>query len=148
MTSKLVQRKKDLFLDRFREFASISRAAKAAKVERNEHYRWLKSDPKYAAAFDEAQDVAAQALEDEAIRRGKDGVDEPVYQGGQKVGTIRRYSDTLLIFLLKGMRPAKYRDKFIEVPAKAGDGKTPGDIVWVAGSDESSTAKPDQARVN
>ena len=51
-------------------------------------------------------------LEDEAIRRAKDGVREkPVYQGGKLVGHVQEYSDTLLIFLLKGARPEKYRDR-------------------------------------
>ena len=44
-------------------------------------------------------------LEDEARRRAVDGVDEPVFQQGKQVGTIRKHSDTLLIFLLKGIRP-------------------------------------------
>jgi hypothetical protein len=33
---------------------------------------------------------------------------------------IREYSDTLLIFLLKGLRPAKYRERY-DVVVEAGD---------------------------
>jgi len=36
---------------------------------------------------------------------------KPVYHGGKRVGFIREYSDVLLIFLLKGLRPAKYRER-------------------------------------
>lgn len=50
-------------------------------------------------------------MEAEAWRRGKTGVLKPVYQGGKKVGSVREYSDTLLIFMLKGTRPEKYRDR-------------------------------------
>ncbi len=64
-------------------------------------------DEKFARAWDRALDSATDRLEQEAVRRAVDGVDEPVYQGGKKVGSITRYSDTLLIFLLKANR-----DKF------------------------------------
>jgi hypothetical protein len=36
------------------------------------------------------------------------------------VGVIREYSDTLLIFLLKGLRPAKYRERY-DVAVEAGE---------------------------
>ena len=58
-----------------------------------------------------ALDMGADTLEDEAVRRAKDGVEKPVYQGGKLVGHVQEYSDTLLIFLLKGARPEKYRDR-------------------------------------
>jgi hypothetical protein len=54
---------------------------------------------------------AADLLEDEAFRRAHQGIDKPVFQGKELVGVIREYSDTLLIFLLKGCRPDKYRDR-------------------------------------
>ena len=37
-------------------------------------------------------------------------MNEPVFYHGQVCGTVRKYSDTLLIFLLKGARPDKFRD--------------------------------------
>lgn len=49
-------------------------------------------------------------LEQEAYRRAVEGVEEPVYQGGELVGTVRRYSDKLLEFLLRGRRPQVYRE--------------------------------------
>jgi hypothetical protein len=39
---------------------------------------------------------------------------------GRQVGSIREYSDMLLIFLLKGLRPAKYRERY-DVAVEAGD---------------------------
>lgn len=50
-----------------------------------------------------------QCLEDEAVRRGYEGVERPVTIAGKRE-IIREYSDTLLIFLLKAARPQKYRD--------------------------------------
>lgn len=90
---------------------NVSQAAKAAKIDRRTHQRWRQEDPEYDAATEEAMEEAADLLEAEAQRRAVTGVLEPVYQGGKKVGTIRRTSDTLLIFLLKGARPAKFAER-------------------------------------
>ena len=35
-----------------------------------------------------------------------------MYYKGEVVGTIRKYSDTLLIFLLKGALPEVYRERY------------------------------------
>jgi hypothetical protein len=75
-------------------------------------YEHRRRDPAFAAAWDAAMDVAMDTvLEPEAIRRAVDGVEKPVYHEGEQVGTVRQYSDTLLIFLLKGWRPERYRER-------------------------------------
>jgi hypothetical protein len=71
------------------------------------------------AAYQAAQDQAAQTLEDEAVRRAYEGVERPVTVAGKRE-LVREYSDTLLIFLLKGLRPAKYRERY-DVAVEAGD---------------------------
>ena len=63
--------------------------------------------------FEEASEDAADSLEAEARRRAVEGVEEPVgWYKGQAGGVVRKYSDTLLIFLLKGRRPELYRERF------------------------------------
>lgn len=82
-------------------------------------------DPEYAAAFAEAEKQAINHLETELYDRLYNGTEEPViYQGElcyqkdakgkltNKPLTIRRKSDTLLIFALKGKKPEVYRDNF------------------------------------
>lgn len=54
--------------------------------------------------------AAVLGLEDEAHRRAFEGVDKPVFYQGDECGTIREYSDTLAIFLLKAHNPEKYRE--------------------------------------
>jgi hypothetical protein len=102
--------KKAAFLEAYAATCSITRAAGAAEINRTTHYVWLDSDSEYKAEFEAAREKAIEALEDEAVRRAREGVERPVYQGGKKVGVVQEYSDTLLIFLLKGARPQKYRD--------------------------------------
>ena len=54
---------------------------------------------------------AAQRLEAEAKRRAVEGVEEPVFYQGKQCGVIKRYSDALLMFLLKGAMPDKYKER-------------------------------------
>ena len=98
------------FLAAFAQLGTITHAAEAAQINRREHYRWL-PDPSYAEAFAEAQQKAVESLEREARRRAVEGIEETVWHNGKPCGAVRRYSDTLLIFLLKGANPEKYRER-------------------------------------
>ena len=90
----------------------LARACKLAEVGRSSHYRWLKEDTAYRAAMERARIMAGDILEAEAHRRAVEGVEEPVgWYKGQAGGTVRRYSDNLLIFLLKGVLPERYKDR-------------------------------------
>ncbi len=87
-------------------------ACEVAKVGRSSHYRWLEKDPEYREAFELAKEGAADILEAEAYRRAVEGVEKPVgWYKGKPGGTVRLYSDVLLMFLLKALRPEKYRER-------------------------------------
>jgi hypothetical protein len=103
--------KQQSFLAAFAETASYTKAAEAAKIGHETHYRLLKDDAEYAVAFEEFKRKAVQVLEDEVIRRALEGVLVPVFHKGEPTGVIRRYSDSLLMFLLKGFMPEKYRER-------------------------------------
>jgi hypothetical protein len=122
-------KKQRAFLSAFAKTGNITLSCIAAKIARQTHYNWIEKDPRYPEKFSRAEDESADYLEAEARRRAMNGIDEPViFQGelmGQKVEyndtpeknhfiplTVKKYSDTLLIFLMKGARPQKYRDNF------------------------------------
>lgn len=90
-----------------------TRAAQACGVSAMVPWMWRKQDDDghFAKAYEKAMKIAAELHEDEMYRRASEGVIEPVFQGGKLVGSIRKYSDTLLIFALKGAMPDKYGDK-------------------------------------
>jgi hypothetical protein len=98
------------FLAALAKTGNVSRACRAARVSRQSAYA-SRGDPAFAAAWDDALEEAADLLEAEAWRRAKDGVLRPVFQAGKKVGTVREFSDGLLTFLLKGLRPHKFRER-------------------------------------
>lgn len=79
-------------------------------ISRQTAYDWRAADPKFAEAWEVAVELGTDSLEDEAIRRARVGTDKPVYQGGELVGHVREFSDTLMIFMLKARRPGKYRE--------------------------------------
>ena len=65
-------------------------------------------NPEFKAQMDDAKEEACETLESEAMRRAMKGINEPVFHQGKQCGTITRYSDTLLIFLMKAAMPKKY----------------------------------------
>jgi hypothetical protein len=97
---------------------NLTLSAQAVGISRQSHYLWLESDPEYATAFAEADAKACDLLEAEARRRAIEGLPKYKFHEGKPVlhpetgepYYERDYSDTLLIFLLKGLRPDKYRD--------------------------------------
>lgn len=90
---------------------NVSKACEAAGISRRTVYNWREEDLVFAAAWDEAVEFGTDELEEEARRRAFAGVDEPVFYQGEECGAVRKYSDTLLIFLLKGRKPDKYRER-------------------------------------
>jgi hypothetical protein len=107
-------RARQKFLKRLAETCNVSEASRVAGIARSTAHDWRGANGEFAKAWDEAIEQARDALEAEARRRAVEGWNEPVYQQGKKVGTIRRYSDRMLEVLLKGHRP-QFRDKGVEV---------------------------------
>ena len=99
------------FLGALAECGNVSAASKAVKLSRAALYEHRQLDADFAKAWDEAVQIGAYGLEDEARRRAYEGTARPVYHGGVEVGAVREYSDTLMIFLLKGAMPDKYKDR-------------------------------------
>ena len=121
------------FLAALAETGVVGEAAKAARIGRSTVFELKKLDPAFAEGWDAAMEQAADLMEEEARRRAIDGVLEPVYGSGGtgvgtvKVGSIRKFSDVLLIFKLKGARPDKYRERREVVGAGGG----PLQVEWV-----------------
>jgi hypothetical protein len=104
--------KKRRFLECFAQTGSVNRASQHAGVSRRTHLNWRKTDRRFAAACEDALTMFIEEIEWEVHRRGVEGVLEPVYYAGKPVGAIRKYSDNLLMFLLKALKPEKYRDNY------------------------------------
>ncbi len=116
---KFTDRARTQFLEVLARTCNVTHAARSAGISRSRVYDIRMEDAEFAAAWDAAEEIAVDSLEGEARRRALEGIDEPiVYQGeiqrdgdGKPV-TIKKYSDTLAMFLLRSHRPEKYRERY------------------------------------
>ena len=88
----------------------VSHAADEIGVTRQALYTHRDKDKQFREGWDKAVDSGIDVLEDEAKRRALHGVEEPVYQRGEQVGVIQRYSDMLMALMLRAHRH-KYRER-------------------------------------
>ena len=102
---------KPVFLRVLDEQRSVTLAAEAAGVHLSTVYEARRTDAAFGEAWAGVETKLTESLEREAVRRAYDGWDEPVFQKGEQVGVVRKYSDPLLMFLLRGRRPDVYRDR-------------------------------------
>lgn len=119
---RFTAKKQDIFLDALRQGYSVTHAATLIGLRRETLYRARHRDAAFAAAWDDASESGADRLEDEALRRAVEGhrTEKTVTSAGRVLrdehGNVLKdvtidYSDTLLIFLLKGRRPDKYAER-------------------------------------
>ena len=99
-----------VFLGTLMRGTSIAKACKVAGVHETRAFKRRKDDEEFRKAWKDAADIGTDLLEAEAQRRAHHGVLKPVFYKGIKVGYERKYSDLLLIFMLKARKPEVYRD--------------------------------------
>jgi len=126
------------FLAAYRATCNITRSAQLAGISPRRHYAWLERYPKYKAAFERANVVAASALEDRVKEGAFDGwIEQQSYQGkpmvdeeGKPVG-IRRFDLGARQMLLRGAMPEKYGNKVQVSGADGGPIQSKLEVVFV-----------------
>ena len=123
--TKFTPKKEETFLLALTENGNVSKASEIVGISRRRMYDLKKENSDFAAAWDSAVEVYIDLLEAEADRRAREGVEKPVgFHKGEHQGTfVKEFSDTLLIFRLKALRPEKYRERV--------DAKVTGDVTVV-----------------
>lgn len=132
VATKFTLKKRKKFLLALEDTGNVTEAATQVGITRQTVYGARRRDPAFAKLMEESAGVAADRLEREAFRRACEGWDEPVHYQGLPTSIVRKYSDTLLIFLLKGARPEKYRERY--------DVKSKGEVVIHKAEDLSDDA--------
>lgn len=113
--TKFTLQKKGKFLAELRRHGNATRASKAIGLSRVAVYIHRRADATFAEAWDNARaEYAEEVLEVEADRRAIEGVHHRTYfdKDGKPIGEERRYSDTLLIFRLKALKPQEYKERY------------------------------------
>lgn len=121
MTADVREKKMRLWLAAFAKTGVFGDACAAAGIAKSSVEYWRKAYPQFEAAFSEAKVMAAAVLEREAFARAVTGWQEPVYQGGEMVGTILKKSDRILEIMLRA-RVDGYNPK-LEMKTEATDSK-------------------------
>src|SRR5688500_16062558 len=101
--NKKLEPKQQAILNRKKKFlevlskngGNVSNALIISKLGRKIAYRLFAEDAAFADAWIEALDASNDELLTEARRRGKEGIEEPVFHNGKEVAKVRKYSDTL-----------------------------------------------------
>jgi hypothetical protein len=112
---KRVERKRR-FLQRFLVVGSICRAGEGVGVTVRTVGRWLKTDEAFAEGFEVVREAYAERLEEEADRRGAWGMMYFRFYRDKAIDDPRtgkpliesKYSDKLLMFRLRGLKPGMY----------------------------------------
>ena len=113
MTPLQAQAKYDCFLSTYASKPIITDALAKAGLTLPQVLERKRLDPAFARQFADAEECAQYVAEAEAYRRATVGWEEPVFnKEGVLVGSITRYSDSLLQFILKG-NVRKYRGEDI-----------------------------------
>lgn len=110
-TIKLAQKKRKTFLKVLAQTGRVAEAARACGyTDTSTIQAYRRQDEDFAEKWDLALESAADVLEDEIWRRAHDGVLEPMLYKGTIVAYKPNYSDSLAMFILRGLRPERYRD--------------------------------------
>ncbi len=135
---------KPAFIEALRATGNVTLAAKYAGRSRNQAYYVRRRSEHFATQWDEALEEGTDLLKAEAWRRAVNGIDKPVYYKGEVVGSITKYSDRLLMFLLKAHDP-KFRDgSKVEQPG-ATDASVDKDREWLIERLDRMAALDDEA---
>lgn len=112
----------DEFLNGLAQGSSVQAAA-GSDAFRRRLYRLRKGDAEFARRWKEAYDEGTDALVHEARRRAVEGVEDFKVIGSgefQREIKFRRYSDTLLMFLIKQRDPTFRENARLEVTGTGG----------------------------
>lgn len=103
--------KKEIFLtELIANGGHVQQACKKARISRTTAGDWRDADPDFAIQWEAIQEMNVERLEAEVDRRAL-GYETITRDGtGQVVKAVTTYSDNLLMFRLKALRPDKYRD--------------------------------------
>jgi len=150
---KLTRARQERFLEALADTGSVTTAVAVAGTNRTRVYELRKLNPEFATAWAEAEEIAADRLEDEVRRRALEGVPEPFVSAGKLVRgddgkpiTVRRYSDSLRLALLKTRR-APRRERLVRfvLPALQSAADAPNAMAAIAAAVGTGEITPTEA---
>lgn len=108
------------FIAELADCGSVRAACRRMGVGEHHLYK-LRRHPEgesFRAAWEAALDIGIQRIEDVAMDRALNGVEQPVYHKGDIIGTRRVYNDRLLMFMLRNRAPERFTEGQLKHGAK------------------------------
>lgn len=99
------------FLEWLRKGYSVTKACDQIGITTRQAYVHRNAYDEFAEQWDDALDSGSDLLEDVAVDRAVNGTERPIFANGVRVGSTKEHNDNLLMFLLKGRKPEKYRER-------------------------------------
>lgn len=98
----------DLFLEGVCRTNNVTQVCAEMNVSRMMIYAMKAQDPVFRQRLSDAQTIGIDSWEDAAARRAFDGVDRKVFHQGVQIDTVKDYSDSIAIAMLRGAKPERY----------------------------------------
>lgn len=109
---KVSRIKQNRFLRHYAKGGTLTESFQVSGLARSSYLRLRDDDEDFQQRLELAENTSTDLLIKEARRRAVEGVTEPTgWYKGVAGGVVQRYSDNLLMFLVKERRP-EFRDKF------------------------------------
>lgn len=99
---------REQFLSRLAETANVAESARSVGMSRSSAYAERRRNGDFARAWQHALEIALDELEMTVLERALCGVEKQVFYAGEACGTVRHYSDSLAMFILRARRPHIY----------------------------------------
>ncbi|MGE4506210.1 MAG: hypothetical protein AB7D51_12750 [Desulfovibrionaceae bacterium] len=130
--ARFTRERQERFLEALRLTGNVTEAAREVGISRSRAYQVRAADEAFALRWRDACLSLGDRIEAEAVRRALEGVEEPYFYQGEERGTVRRYNDALLMFLLKMRRPDIFEQPDADGPAGTPepDSAGPGRVVF------------------
>ena len=101
---KVTPELQEQFFEALAELGNMSKAAEAVEVSSSTMFNYKRDNLEFKSRCREAMLMYAESvLLAEVDRRAVEGVNKPVFYQGWKCGHIREFSDSLLMFRVKGL---------------------------------------------
>ncbi len=114
--TKFNLKRREIYIDVLKATGNPAEAARKCNICWQTAYNYKNKHPDFAVLYENSIEEGIDDLLGELRRRAKDGVDEPVFYQGVECGIIKKYSDSLGMFLVKGRRKEYCDRQEITIP--------------------------------
>lgn len=108
MSSEVIERKKQRFLELFLKTGNAAKAARAVGWEACTPFYHRRVDAAFAEAWDQAKEIVADRVEEVAMTHALGTALKPIIYEGQVTGHVNTFSERMAERILEAYKPERY----------------------------------------